>query len=217
VAATRRAPTGHRQRQAEETRDRIVAAARAVFRDRGYGATTVEMIAERAGVGIATVYVAFRSKRGLLAGMRAAMLAESEIPTLMKRIREETSAPEKLALHARLIRQQMERSYDVIAAHREGSRVDAEVAAEHRRVLDSRKVVFAELARSLERSLARGVDVLTAADILWALANEELYRELVIERGWSADRFEAWLAQTLRDQLLGHTPRKRPRPKRKPD
>lgn len=199
----------YRQQQALATRDRIVAAARAVFRERGYGAATVDMVAARAGVGVATVYVAFKSKRGLLRGMRAAMLAESEIPALLERIRAEANAGKKLSLHAQLIRQQMERSYDVIAAHREGSRVDPAVASEHRRVLDSRKLVFAELARSLERSLARGIDVVTAADILWAFANEELFRELVIERGWSPDRFEAWLGQVLRDQLLRRTARRK--------
>jgi hypothetical protein len=47
----------------------------------------------------------------------------------------------------------------------------------------------------------------SATDVLWAFSNEELFRELVEERGWTADRYEGWLAATLRDQLLGpHSP-----------
>jgi TetR/AcrR family transcriptional regulator, regulator of cefoperazone and chloramphenicol sensitivity len=180
-----------------------VAAARLLFRERGYGATTMEAIAEKAGVGVATVYAAFGSKRGLLKGMRRAMLAESEIPLLLEQIRAEPDPAGKLGLQARLVRQQMEHSYDVIAAHREGSRTDPDVATEHREVLDSRAAVFDEIARSIEPSLAPSVDVGTATDLLWVLANEELYRELVVERGWSNDRFETWLADTLRFQLLG--------------
>ena len=203
VAVKRTVRSSYRQQQAEATRDRIVVAARSLFRERGYGATTIEAIADHAGVGVATVYAAFGSKRGLLKGMRGAMLAESGIPPLLEQIQAESDPARKLGLQARLIRQQMERSYDVIAAHREGSRMDPEVAAEHRQVLDSRAAVFDELARSLAASLAPSVDERTAADLLWALANEELYRELVVERGWSPDRFEAWLANTLRSQLLG--------------
>ena len=43
----------------------------------------------------------------------------------------------------------------------------------------------------------------TATDLLWTFSNEEFYRELVVERGRSPERFEQWLAQTLRDRLLG--------------
>jgi hypothetical protein len=41
-----------------------------------------------------------------------------------------------------------------------------------------------------------------AAAILLALAQPEVYRELVEESGWSPDEYEAWLAETLKEQLL---------------
>jgi len=202
VAVKRNVRSTYRQQQAEATRQRIVAGARSRFRERGYAATTIEQIAAEAGVGVATVYAAFGSKQGLLKGMREAMLAESGIPALLEEMKAAPDPRRKLEIQAKLVRQQMERSYDVIAAHREGSRASASVAEEHRGVLDARARVFQDIARQLEPGLAPGTDVRTAADILWVFSSEELYRELVIERGWSPDRFEHWLADTLRAQLL---------------
>ncbi len=150
-----------------------------------------------------TIYDAFRSKRGILEGARLAMLAESEIPALMVEAIAEPDAARKLDLAAKWIRQQMERSSDVIRAFREGSRLDAEVAADHRRILDNRSRSMARVIDSLADALDPGVSKREATDLLWAFSNEELYRELVEERGWSPERFERWLAATLRQQLLG--------------
>ena len=58
----------HRQRQAQATRSMIVAAAQALFLEQGYICTTIEIIADRAGVATSTVYAIFGSKRGILKG-----------------------------------------------------------------------------------------------------------------------------------------------------
>lgn len=193
----------HRQRQAGETRSRVVAAARQLFAARGYATTTIAAIAEEAGVAVPTVYDAFGSKRGILEAARVIMLAESQIPQLMAQAIKEPDPGLKLDLAARWLRQQMEFSSDVIRAFREGSRFDDAVAADHRRILDNRSRNMQRFINSMEASLAPAMTTRTATDLLWAFSNEELYRELVSERGWSADRFQHWLATTLRDQLLG--------------
>jgi hypothetical protein len=41
-----------------------------------------------------------------------------------------------------------------------------------------------------------------AGDIIHALLSPELYGLLVVERGWSPERYETWLTQTLVDQLV---------------
>jgi hypothetical protein len=46
------------------------------------------------------------------------------------------------------------------------------------------------------------LDASRAAAILLALAQPEVYRELLEESGWSPDEYEAWLAETLKEQLL---------------
>jgi AcrR family transcriptional regulator len=192
----------YRQLQAQMTKDRVVSAARLLMAERGWTASTIDAIATEAGVATPTVYAAFSNKRGLLEGMRESMLRDSEIPELMAQAAAEPRADRRLELWARLIRQQMETSYDVIAIHREAARSDAEVAAAYRVVLDGRAKTFARFIDELGRDLAPGLDKRTATDLLWAFSNEELWRELVEERGWSPDRYEQWLARTLVAQLL---------------
>src|SRR5580704_2973837 len=55
-----------RQRQADETRARIAAAARQLILTKGYQAATIETIARDAGVATPTVYAVFGSKRSIL-------------------------------------------------------------------------------------------------------------------------------------------------------
>lgn len=45
--------------------------------------------------------------------------------------------------------------------------------------------------------LREGLTVRTASDVLFAIGSPETYRLLVVDRGWSADRFERWYAETL--------------------
>jgi AcrR family transcriptional regulator len=195
----------YRQEQAAATRQRIASAARKLFRERGYGATSIAAIAAEAGVAEPTVYAVFGSKRSFLLALRQQMHAEVELPRLTAEAKAAPDAQGKLEGWARLLRRQMERSYDVIAAHREAARVDPAAADEYRGVLDSRGGVMHELAADLAPDLAPDVDIRTATDILWALSNEEIYRELVHERGWPPSRYETWIADTLRQQLLGDT------------
>ena len=212
-----RRPSTYRQLQAQMTRDRIVAAARKLMADRGW-ATTIDAIAEEAGVATPTVYVVFGNKRSIVEAMRQAMLRESKIPELMAQAAAEPEAARRLQLWAKLIRQQMETSYDIISIHRQAARADPSFAAEYRKVLDNRARTFADFIADLRGGLGPGMDALRATDLLWAYCNEELYRELVDERGWSHDRYERWLAHTLVTQLIeapppGPPPRRRAEPK----
>ena len=184
------------------TRERIVAAARQLMTERGWAGATIEAIADLAGVATPTVYAAFGNKLGIVEAMRTAMLRDSKIPELMQRIEGEPDPAQRLALWAKLIRQQMESSYDVISIHRQAARADERFAADYRKVLNNRARNFANIIDGLSDHLAKDLTPRTATDLLWALANEELWRELVDERGWSASRYEQWLAATLVAQLL---------------
>jgi AcrR family transcriptional regulator len=192
----------YRQMQAQMTKDRIVAAARQLMAERGWAGATIDAIAEHAGVATQTVYTAFGNKRSIVDAMREGMLRDSKIPELMGQAAAEPDASKRLELWAKLIRQQMETSYDVIAIHRQAAQADPEFAAEYRKVLDNRAKTFAEFIKAIRGDLGDGMDTPTATDLLWALSNEELYRELVEERGWSRDRYEEWLARTLITQLV---------------
>jgi len=58
-----------RARQRQLSQDTILNTALRLFRDRGYSKTTIQMIADHAGVGIATIFRHFRSKPGLVAAL----------------------------------------------------------------------------------------------------------------------------------------------------
>jgi len=58
--------SGLREHKKEGRRQRILDAAREHFRDRGFDATTIEMIAESADVSAVTVYNHYRTKGGVL-------------------------------------------------------------------------------------------------------------------------------------------------------
>jgi AcrR family transcriptional regulator len=57
---------GETQSKGERTKERIVAAALELFRDQGYEATTMRMVAEAAGVSLGNAYYYFASKDLLL-------------------------------------------------------------------------------------------------------------------------------------------------------
>ncbi len=184
------------------TRERIVEAARVLMAERGWAGATIDAIAEKAGVATPTVYAAFTNKLGILEAMRQTMLRDSKVPELTRQMEAEPDAARRLALWAKQIRQQMESSYDIISIHRQAARADQKFALEYRKVLDNRARHFGEFVHDLRDGLAAGIDTRTATDLVWAFSNEELWRELVEERGWSPDRYEQWLAATLVTQLL---------------
>lgn len=192
----------YRQQQAQMTRDRIVDAGRALMAERGWAGATIEAIAENAGVATATVYAAFGNKLAIVEAMRHTMLRDAKIPELAEQIGAEPDPAKRLHLWAKSIRQQMESSYDIISIHRQAALADPNFAAQYRKVLDSRARHFAEFVRGLRDGLAGLLDTRTATDLLWVFSNEELWCELVEERGWSPDRYEQWLAATLVAQLI---------------
>jgi AcrR family transcriptional regulator len=67
-----------------------------------------------------------------------------------------------------------------------------------------------QVARVLARrgALRAGVSARDAADIVHALASPEIYQLLVADRGWSPERYEQWLHNTLVDQLLASRPKR---------
>jgi AcrR family transcriptional regulator len=66
-----------RWRSGAESRQRILDAARALFRERGYGGTTVRAVATEAGVDPAMVFYFFDTKQGLFA---AAIEMSAQLP-----------------------------------------------------------------------------------------------------------------------------------------
>jgi AcrR family transcriptional regulator len=197
------AQRGYRSRlraeRAEDTRERIIAAARQLFASRGVEGTTVAAIAAQAGVAEPTVYATFGSKREIMAALLARTEQQAAAPAWAQRIAAEPHPDGKLALFAAWSRQLFETSRDLIAAvHR--SPAVSELAAEgDRRRRQAIESLVAGLAAA--GALRHGLTVKQAADRAWILTGPETYL-LAAACGWSPQHYQQWLADTLASQLL---------------
>jgi AcrR family transcriptional regulator len=199
-------PVRYRQLQAEETKRRIARAARQLFAEQGYARTSMAAVAAAAGVAVRTVYAAFGTKQAILAAICDAWLAEADVFTLIGRAMAEPHAGQRLALVARLNRQQWERGTDVVALLEAAATTDRDVARMLAGWKTGRAEALAGVIAGIADRLADGLDVATAGAILRGLSASELYRELVEGSGWSADRYEEWLADLLARELLRSEP-----------
>jgi AcrR family transcriptional regulator len=206
--ARRRYHSPARRRQAEQTRARILAAARDLFRSAGYAATTLDAIASSAQVSAKTVEAAFGSKRGVLAALVDPLASAGPPRELVEQIRAARDPRHRLRLVAELTRRAYEASVPEFELMRGAAAVAPEVAAVAGQVESRRYANQTRLAAYLEEQgvLREGLAADQATDIIWAMTGYDLYRALVGERHWSPDHYQAWLAETLAAALLADEP-----------
>jgi AcrR family transcriptional regulator len=205
-------PSGGRTRReiaAEATQAEIVRTAARLFLERGYVATTIGSIAEEAGVAVQTVYNSVGSKAEVLSAVLDRTAAGPEAPTPVQEfMRARTDrAPDADAVVTLLadwfveVQPRLAPLWEVIAA---AAAVDPDVAR-IRRERDARRLRNYELAARLlatKPGAARTLSVREAAAVVWSLGHPSVYRQLVIENGWSASRYRRWLRQSLRASLV---------------
>jgi AcrR family transcriptional regulator len=188
----------------------VVQAARALFLERGYAATTIEAISDESDVPPATVYRLFSSKLGILKEMLEVSIAGDDQGVALAdrpHVRALLADPDprnQLSGFAGISCGVLMRGEPVyrILVSAAGSDPDAAgLLAEETR---QRQRGQAQIARSLARAgaLRPGLRERDAADIIHALMSPEVYRLLVGDRGWPPERFEQWLTGILISQLL---------------
>jgi AcrR family transcriptional regulator len=193
-----------RRRQAEQTRGRILAAARELFRSAGYAASTMEAIAASAQVSAKTVEAAFGSKRGVLAAVVDPLASSGPPRDLVDQVRAAEDPRQRIRLVAELTRQAYEASVPEFELMRGAAAVAPEIAAVAQQVEARRRANQVRLVTYLREKgvLRQDLAPEEAADVVWALTSYDLYRALVNERRWPAARYRDWLADTLTDSLL---------------
>lgn len=193
-----------RETQARRTRERIVAAARRLWVRRGFAGTTVDAIANEAEVAVQTVYASFGSKGGILTALLNELEATAGGRTLMEDLRAATTPREQLLVVAAFNRRLFHAAADVLEIALGSTAVDPDVASwakegdRRRREGQARLVAGWHAARALRPRLERQ----KAADVLYALTSPEMYLLLVGTCGWTPDRYERWLGETLAELLL---------------
>ena len=200
-----------RAAQAEQTRRAIVDAASRLFIETGYGATSIDAIAESAGVSRATVFTAAGSKPVLLKWAYDVALVGDDEPIALpdrpeaRAIRAELDPYRYLARYAGLVTELGGRVAPIYEAVRGAASADLEVRPVWDKIQQERRIgaghVVADVAT--KGKLRDGLDVEAAADVVWVLNDSGLYHMLVSVRAWPSSRFETWLAAALQRELLG--------------
>jgi AcrR family transcriptional regulator len=201
-----------RRRRGEDTRRKVEEAAGRLFSERGYEPTTMQAIADEAGVHVQTIYLAYRTKAAVLAAAATRLVAGEDDPDSHPSERRwareiiDTADPQrKLRLYVRHIRDVAPRIIRLVDMLRAAAPADPDVAAFLTRMLEGRRegpyALLDPLAAAgqLRSALTRAA----AADITYALASPETFRALVEDRGWSWSRAETWITAQLAHALLG--------------
>ena len=187
-----------RAERANETRAALVAAATELFTAKGWANTGMRQVAADAGVAVETLYSHFPSKRKLFDAVTDQAVVGDDAPIAV------SDRPEFVAL----------------GAGRRAARLAA--AASLVTDINRRTAPFAKLIREAATSDAEIGDVLRATrerqrsdvdsglrlilgrpatdderDGAWAIVSPEVFLLLVEESGWSHDRYETWIAETL--------------------
>lgn len=199
-----------RQEQARQTRAAVLGAARRLFGQQGYTATTLAAIAREANVSLPTVTTVFGTKAALLEALSNEVLgSDAATAPAMERpwwraMLAEPDARNQIQVLVANGRRVHERGADVYAIVRGAATADPEFAAIMKRRHARLWTDMWSLAELLaERgSLAAGVTVKRATDLLWTFCGPEMYRLLVVECGWEPDEYELWVVSTLTHAIV---------------
>jgi AcrR family transcriptional regulator len=202
-------PTSKRAQKAGQTRQRILQTARDLFVERGYGATTLQEVADRAGVAVQTIYYVFSNKSALLKELVDVTIAGDDEPVAtmdrawFRDALAAGTADAQLRAHVSGTREILERLAPIVSMVGTAARTDPAVAQLWPSGDQPRYEVEATAAKALVGKLGarEGVSAEHAADLLFGLLSPELYLLLVRDRGWPPEQWERWIYDTLRPQL----------------
>jgi AcrR family transcriptional regulator len=200
-----------RDNQVRATRQAILGAARELFVAQGYGATTVDQIAQRAGVSKPTVFTAVGNKQTVLRAVRDVAIAGDDEPVpvaqrpLVDRVRaapDQRRAVSLMAAHLTAVAGRYAEINEVVHTAADGGDEGLRelwTTEEEQRLTGAR--LWLELLTD-KGGLRKGVAPAEAVDELWLLMSPDQYYRLVHRRGWSPRRYERWLTRAIGRLLL---------------
>jgi AcrR family transcriptional regulator len=189
---------------AQQTRGDILRAARRLFAERGYAATSINDIADDAGVAIQTIYARLGSKRGMLLALIDLIDEEAGVGRLAEDVMSARTPLAALRAGVRLTRKFQERCGDIIealttAAGAEPDLTDA-VAEGQRRHREGARIIIDHI-QELE-GLRHDIPPERAQALLALSTSHEAWRELIRGYALDWDPAEDWLVDALSRALL---------------
>jgi AcrR family transcriptional regulator len=203
----RRYDATRRRQGAARTRTAILDAARHLFTERGYTATPMTAIADRAGVALDTVYATVGRKPELarllietaISGTGEAVTAEQR--DYVRAIQDAPDAVTKIAIYAAAITAIAPRMALVLGIIQQAPG-EPELAALWTEIAGRRAANMRRFVADLAGVHRLRMDPDQAADVVWATNSAELYQLLISQRGWTPQRYERFLTDTWRRLLL---------------
>ncbi len=193
-----------RQRQAMETHQRILVAARELLTSKGYARMTLEAIAEAAGVSPKTVSAVVGSKTAILAELVNPTAFDLHVQHLLDQLRMSQEPVQRMKLVVLITRRVYESLLSEFELLRTAGVVAPELADLAQQIEARRRQRQAYLIADLREQgvLRHDLSLEEATDVLWSLTSYDLYRMLVTKQGWEALRYENWLITLLTEHLL---------------
>jgi AcrR family transcriptional regulator len=211
AAVKRPYDNSRRLAQVRATRLRVIDAAKRLFIDSGYPATTLEAVADAADVSLPTLYRLFGSKRAVLAAVLDTSFGGDDEPIPFAdrpAVRDARAEPDPLRLveaFGQILTELMERTSAILHVLATAAQVDHEAAD---LLVDIRRQRFTGQSRIVAALVERDaldpeLDPAKAADMVYALMAPDVHRILTVERGWTSHEYQAWIVRSLRS-LLRH-------------
>ena len=199
----RRYSSQQRTDAAEANRQNILDSAQRLFAVHGISKVTIASIAADAGVAASTVYALFSSKSGLMRGLMERTLFGARFDEARSRLSAVTDPVEAIRLSAGIARAIYESESEELGVLRGASAFSEELSRYEGELEQVRRDMQVDRVEKLFASgMARpGLALEDARQILWMYTSREIYRMLVRESGWSPDKYEAWLSQTIAEAL----------------
>ena len=196
-----------RQEKAAVTRRRMLEAAYELFCSDGYRSTTMEAIAQRAGVAVQTLYFTFHTKDELFQAVHdRTVLGEQNLPPPMQPWYLAAVAAEDVREAVRHVCRgvlsiarrvaPMIPAFHAVAGEPAGEVWKRGERLRHDGMID----VVATLTR--KAPLRKGVTKVHAADVLYLLLGADTYRTMVLERGWTEQQLAGWTERVILDDLF---------------
>lgn len=199
-----------REEQARATRRAVVVAARDLFVERGYTGTTIDAVAERAGVSRKTVFTAVGGKAALLKVAWDWALTGDDEPIAMadrpviREMLEEVDANRIVARWARLVCEVASRLAPLYGVLQSAAQADPDVAEIHATSERNRLAGARTFVEHLHQvgGLRSDLDVDRATEVAALLMDPMPHQRLVTDADWSMADYVALVARMAGGALL---------------
>jgi AcrR family transcriptional regulator len=194
--------SSRRQEQARQTRRAVLQAAHDLFVEHGYGRTTIAEIAASAGVSPETIYAAFKNKATLLHRVWDVTIGGDDEDVVfheraeIQAVRAEPDLARRLEMHARMFTRTARRITPFVLAVQAAAGSEPSAAEMLTEIGRQRYAGMGVMAAEAAKTGQLAVSEEECHDVMWAFTDGTLWYRLVMQRGWTDERFAEWLGRT---------------------